>query len=190
MGEATDMAGGIRPDAVPGAAAGTLPGATGGQVTSRQRGDRPPHPQAVFGVGVLVLDADGRVLLGRHRAGTWELPGGKVDPGESVRAAAARELREETGLVTEPDEVRVFAMLHDELRGLNRITMAALVTRHRGTPYVAEPQHVDRWEWHSPGALPGPLFTPSAQVLAVWRPELPISAPAAHRLDVLCVGRT
>ncbi|KUL51451.1 DNA mismatch repair protein MutT [Streptomyces sp. NRRL F-4489] len=159
---------------------------------SRQRGDRPPHAQAVFGVGVIVLDTDGRVLLGRHRAGTWELPGGKVDPGESVRAAAARELREETGLVTEPDEVRVFAMLHDDLHGhgLNRITMAALVTRHRGTPYAAEPQHVDRWEWHSPGALPGPLFTPSAQVLTVWRPELPISAPAAHRLDVMCVGMT
>ncbi|MFE6686846.1 NUDIX hydrolase [Streptomyces sp. NPDC057743] len=161
-----------------------------GAVTSRQRGDQPPQAQAVFGVGVIVLDADGRVLLGRHRAGTWELPGGKVDPGEGVRSAAARELREETGLHAEPDDVRVFTMLHDDFHGLRRITMAALVTRYEGTPYAAEPELVSAWEWHSPTALPGPLFTPSAQVLAVWRPELAIDAPAAHRLDVLSVGMT
>ncbi|MFJ5677843.1 NUDIX hydrolase [Streptomyces sp. NPDC093097] len=159
-------------------------------VTSRQRGDAPSKAQALFGVGVIVLDADGRVLLGRHRAGTWELPGGKVDPGEGVRSAAARELHEETGLHAEPDDVRVFTMLHDDLDGLHRITMAALVTRYRGTPYAAEPELVGAWEWHHPTALPGPLFTPSAQILAVWRPELEIAAPAAHRLDVLCVGTT
>ncbi|MHB6905615.1 nucleotide triphosphate diphosphatase NUDT15 [Streptomyces sp. DB-54] len=161
-----------------------------GAVTSRQRGDRPPQAQAAFGVGVIVLDADGRVLLGLHRAGSWELPGGKVDPGEGVRSTAARELHEETGLRTAPDDVRVFAMLHDDVQGLNRISMASLVTRFEGTPHVAEPQHISRWEWHSPTALPGPLFTPSAQILGVWRPELAIAAPAAHRLDVMCVGTT
>lgn len=45
----------------------------------------------------------GRVLLVRRSAwdtlpGTWELPGGKVDPGESPAVGLGRELREETGL--------------------------------------------------------------------------------------------
>ncbi|GGI04635.1 NUDIX hydrolase [Egicoccus halophilus] len=47
----------------------------------------------------IVLDADGRVLLHRHkRLGVWLQPGGHVDPGESVADGAVRETREETGL--------------------------------------------------------------------------------------------
>jgi 8-oxo-dGTP pyrophosphatase MutT (NUDIX family) len=49
---------------------------------------------------VVVLDGEGRLLLQRRSDdGTWGLPGGYVEPGESVEEAAARELQEETGLV-------------------------------------------------------------------------------------------
>jgi 8-oxo-dGTP diphosphatase len=52
----------------------------------------------------VILRSDGRVLLaqrpaGKAYAGYWEFPGGKLEPGESPRAALARELREELGLV-------------------------------------------------------------------------------------------
>jgi 8-oxo-dGTP diphosphatase len=64
-------------------------------------------PQAalpvVLVVCVALVDADGRVLLaqrpeGRHLAGLWEFPGGKVDPGEGPEAALIRELKEELGI--------------------------------------------------------------------------------------------
>jgi 8-oxo-dGTP diphosphatase len=46
-----------------------------------------------------VRDDDGRVLLVRRcDSGTWELPGGRVDVGESAPAAAVRETAEESGL--------------------------------------------------------------------------------------------
>ncbi|MBM4420299.1 MAG: NUDIX domain-containing protein [Chloroflexi bacterium] len=46
---------------------------------------------------------EGRVLVMRSsRGGTWSLPAGGVEVGEAVRDGAARELREETGLVVEP----------------------------------------------------------------------------------------
>ena len=53
-------------------------------------------------VGAAVL-RDGRVLAARRTApaelaGRWELPGGKVEPGETPEAAIVRELREELGV--------------------------------------------------------------------------------------------
>lgn len=51
------------------------------------------------GVGVLIRDADGRILLERRSdCGFWGIPGGRVDPGESVARTAVREAFEETGL--------------------------------------------------------------------------------------------
>lgn len=55
------------------------------------------------GAAVVIFDEAGRLLLIRRgprmtRAGRWAIPAGYVDYGEEIREAAARELREETGL--------------------------------------------------------------------------------------------
>jgi ADP-ribose pyrophosphatase YjhB (NUDIX family) len=53
-------------------------------------------------VGGIVHDADGRMLLVRRGTepakGTWSVPGGRVEPGESDAVATAREVLEETAL--------------------------------------------------------------------------------------------
>jgi 8-oxo-dGTP diphosphatase len=59
-------------------------------------------------VGVLI-DAEGRFLLtsrpaGKVYAGYWEFPGGKVEPGEGLHDALARELHEELGITIGPSE--------------------------------------------------------------------------------------
>ena len=61
------------------------------------------HDRFLVGVTGLGVDADGKVLLARHRFGApqWRFLGGFLHPRERVEDALAREIREETGLVVE-----------------------------------------------------------------------------------------
>ncbi len=57
--------------------------------------------------GVLVRDAGGLVLLGQATGSKrWDIPKGVAEAGEAFAAAAARELREEAGLVAEAGDLR------------------------------------------------------------------------------------
>jgi 8-oxo-dGTP pyrophosphatase MutT (NUDIX family) len=54
------------------------------------------------GVTAVILTPEGLLLQRRSDNGLWGLPGGSVEPGESVTEAVVREVREETGLDVRP----------------------------------------------------------------------------------------
>jgi 8-oxo-dGTP pyrophosphatase MutT (NUDIX family) len=54
--------------------------------------NQPVYPVSIKGVVV----RDGRVLLLRNERDEWELPGGRIEPGESPEQCVAREIAEET----------------------------------------------------------------------------------------------
>lgn len=70
-----------------------------------------PAKPFALSVKVVIHDDDGRCLLlkrsaaSAHNAGKWDLPGGKVDTGESFDVALLREVVEETGLTVELETV-------------------------------------------------------------------------------------
>jgi len=102
---------------------------------------------ANLAVGVVVFDDEDRILLvGQHRytldAMSWEIPEGGVPAGESGLDGAARELREETGVVA--SGWRELGRLH--LSNSVSDETAVLFTAHVVTHGAAEPEGTERLE--------------------------------------------
>lgn len=117
------------------------------------------------GVGVIVM-RDGLVLLGRrrgaHGAGTWALPGGHLEFGESVEACAAREVAEETGLGLVALRPGPYASDVFDAEGKHYVTLFVVARAAPGEPELREPEKCAGWSWHRWDALPTPLFAPLA----------------------------
>jgi 8-oxo-dGTP diphosphatase len=102
-------------------------------------------------VAAAIRNADGRWLLqqtaaGKRHAGLWEFPGGKVEPGESPRAALARELLEELALDLDPASCERAGFAEEEPEtGRPRIVLLLYTcTAWRGEPRGCEGQN---WGW-------------------------------------------
>lgn len=77
-------------------------------------------PNPTVAVGAIVLDDDGRLLVVRRghapARGRWTLPGGRLEPGESLEQAVAREVDEETGLTVHVEELVGHLEVRDDER--------------------------------------------------------------------------
>ena len=85
----------------------------------------PPGPTHQVGVGAVVTDRAGRLLLVQEAVGPaqgrWKLPTGLCESDEDIGAAAAREVREETGLEVRPAEVLAVRHSHGFHRGVSDV---------------------------------------------------------------------
>jgi len=120
-----------------------------------------------------VFDSQGRVLIARrhehvHQGGLWEFPGGKVEVGESVAAALARELHEEVGI--EVRHARPLIRVRHDYGDKAVLLDVWRVSEFDGEAHGREGQPLD---WVAPDELPAYDF-PAANrpiVAAVRLPE-------------------
>jgi 8-oxo-dGTP diphosphatase len=104
-------------------------------------------------VAAALYDSQGRILIaerpaGKHMAGRWEFPGGKVGAGETDAAALARELEEELGIRV--SESRQLMTLHHDYADRSVELSLWIVERYSGTPQSLDRQ---RLKWVEPARL-------------------------------------
>ena len=102
-----------------------------------------------------LLVASGEILLalrqntGRHD-GSWSLPGGRVEPGETAKAAIVREAREELGIAVDPEGVRSIDVVED-----GSLAVRSFVFHEwEGKVTNCEPEHCAELRWWSRDEIP------------------------------------
>ena len=134
-----------------------------------------PIPLMQCGASVIVLDGQNRLLLQRRKDnGMWGYAGGAVDLYERVEDAAARELREETGLIA--DQLELLGVFSGpELRytypngdQVSIVDIVYLCRKYHGQ-LRPQPEEVTELAFFSPNQLPDNLFTTQLPALDAVR---------------------
>ncbi len=112
-----------------------------------------------IGVNVFVLK-DGKLLLGKRIGktgyGTWCLPGGHFEWGESLAGAAARELEEETSIKS--NDLQFLHLVNEPRLDTHYVHIDFFAKNWEGEPKVTEPEKFAEWNWFDFNNLPDPIF--------------------------------
>lgn len=125
--------------------------------------------QLTTSVFVIVRKENYVLLLRRSNTGWMDgflsLPAGSHDGGEPLTVAAARELREETGLVAGPGTLRMAHLMHCRVgdSGVEWLGAFFLAEHWEGTPELVESGKHDYLGWYDWTQLPEDLISYTAQ---------------------------
>lgn len=102
-----------------------------------------------------MLQKDGRMIIVQrakdktHLPGRWEVPGGKLDEGETFAQAQEREVMEETGLLVEPASRLVFpdsyVIADDPYKGVLHVTLFGVARLIGGTLKLSSEHDDSAW---------------------------------------------
>lgn len=129
------------------------------------------------GAGVVAMRNDEEFLVLRRTGdridtGTWSLPGGQVDAGESPLEGVVRELREETNAIIVPEELQPLGLWTyerwEEPYSVHFVTLYFIgdIT-NPGQVYNVEPHKHDELRWVTWDTLPQPTFSGLDQIASL-----------------------
>jgi len=128
------------------------------------------------GIGIMIL-RDGKILLGKrhsdpekadsalHGEGTWSMPGGKMDFGETPHDGAEREVEEETGIKINKDKLKLISVTNEVVKDAHFITLGFLCEDFEGEAKIMEPDEITEWKWFDLNSLPEPMFFPCTKIV-------------------------
>jgi 8-oxo-dGTP diphosphatase len=136
--------------------------------------DKPPVLPMLLVAAAALVDADGRVLIcqrpqGKQLAGLWEVPGGKVEAGETPEACLIRELEEELGIVVTHACLAPFVFASHAYESFHLLMPLYLVRRWEGTITAREHEAL---AWVKPSKLGDYPMPPADAPLVAWLRDL------------------
>lgn len=160
-----------------------------------ERGDFMSKPRflAEHAVFVICRKKSGEILL-EQRSGTkyldefWDFPSGHVEYGEDLHTAAARELREETSLIVDPEDLK---LVHIEqfFVDINYVDFTFLAEKFSGEPKIMEPDKCSGLKWFAIKDFPKKLTNNVRQnLLADFSSELTYSVTDKNNYEKLLKG--
>jgi 8-oxo-dGTP diphosphatase len=117
-----------------------------------------------------LVDPDGRVLVaqrpdGKHLAGLWEFPGGKVEPDETPEVTIIRELKEELGIDTEASCLAPLSFASHSYDDFHLVMPLYVCRKWQG---IVRPMEAQALKWKHPRDLRDMPMPPA---------DLPLIAP-------------
>lgn len=122
-------------------------------------------------VGIIVTK-NSKLLLGKRKnafgAGSWGLPAGHLEYGETLVECAVRELKEETGITADKNDLAFFTIVDAVRADSHYVHVGFELQKEPGEITLMEPDKCEGWEFFDKANLPDPIFIGNQGIIEAY----------------------